>query len=528
MREAWLALTILFAASAAAEEWIQGRVLGLGWEPLPDVQIIVHPEGEDSSCAQVWTDVAGHFALRCPDADSACVLLARGHGLLASGSWRSGEGPVTLLLKRPGVLRGIVRDETGAPIAGAGVFPQYASPPAAITGADGRFELPEQAASFVSATVVAPGHEKGRVSADLREGQSKFVEVQLTRSEVVRGIVIDGVTSEPLPGVRFGLYDENTDALGRFEASSPKSAAGSGQSQFCLSFSRTGFAPEEVQVPQEARNHTWIVRLWPVATFKGSVLDPDGLPVAGAQLRFEGASERSGTTDSGGRFLFEDVVPGRVEHLMISHPLHPTLETPDFTVAPGAHVERDFAFARGATARMRVMAEGRPLPNASSRLARRGPTRWQWTLDAPRPVAADGSFVLEGIGASPVWFLVSAPGYAPVARPVPRPGEEPVVALEPGLVFEGELTGRTHGEVTISFVAPPPLNWLHEIRRAPLDARGRFRFEDLPALPLYATFEMADDDKVILKQLESSLAPPFGSRRYDGTRWPSTIRRHSR
>ena len=113
---------------------------------------------------------------------------------------------VTLRLVEGRKLRGIVKDQGGAPIAGADVAALEIEPQAVLltksqktrTGADGRFAYSTFGAGEIAVVVGAPGYS-GVSKAALKAGGQE-TEIVLRKAARIEGRVYDRATGKGLPG----------------------------------------------------------------------------------------------------------------------------------------------------------------------------------------------------------------------------------------------------------------------------------------------------------------------------------------
>ncbi|HEU4395929.1 MAG TPA: carboxypeptidase regulatory-like domain-containing protein, partial [Planctomycetota bacterium] len=189
---------------------------------------------------------------------------------------------------------------------------------------------------------------------------------------------------------------------------------------------QTGPAPEScsVKVPEEgeARKDLVVVRGGSVS---GAVADRDGKPVPGLQVTVS-ASKNSvgggtGTTDAEGNFRLEGVAPGDGLKVSAFGPkgVHGTSD--EFSVAEAASVDgiRVAVTLGGSIAGRLSRADGGTLAEADLRLVQGAidpdqPWNWDWQKRSAgsHPVAADGSFRIDGLREGKYTLLGDAPGAA--------------------------------------------------------------------------------------------------------------------
>lgn len=310
------------------------------------------------------TDDGGRATLTAPRDRSLPLTL------VASGGHRSTvrleppasaetSAPATLRLPAPVVVRGrVIQAGTGRPLAGALVWERPAEGvprgplPALRTDSGGAFELavaapaggtrapdgdrraagsrasmpPDVAPSPVLAAV-GPGHHA--VEIDLDPGaRAHEVVLPLPPLRLAVGTVVD-VEARPVAGARVSLSGPAvlSDHAGRFGVPNPPAG------RHDLEVRAPGFAPLRVPGVELAsgrgEHSLGELVLLPGSGFEGHVVDPDGEPVAGAQLLAIDAgvgppevelvmasSPEITRSDDTGRFRFDDLEAG--EHWLLA------------------------------------------------------------------------------------------------------------------------------------------------------------------------------------------------------------------
>ncbi|HEX5012161.1 MAG TPA: carboxypeptidase-like regulatory domain-containing protein [Planctomycetota bacterium] len=223
----------------ASDRVLEGLVVDASGNPVADAQVELREhvllEGGDGSSARF---IFGEGALRAVDEDgrhateiahklaaattdgngrfrfeALCAgskrLIARKPGDTALG-WALRDvtldplvpsEPVTLVLPRALRLAGRVLDESGLPVPGATVenwnsaFP-YENP-AATTDAEGRFALAIEGAGSIMLGVSAEGFTDTSESLELTSDRDDL-QLRLTHSPAVRGVVLDAATLQPV------------------------------------------------------------------------------------------------------------------------------------------------------------------------------------------------------------------------------------------------------------------------------------------------------------------------------------------
>ena len=242
---------------------------------------------------------------------------------------------VTIELGEPSKIAGVVRDASGAPVAGAsvGVFPNYQGDDrGAKTDANGHYELSWQKPSWAGSQnqsfyLIARHFERKLAAFQEMEESTTNLDVTLKPAMSVSGRVRDtkgkAVTNVMayvmlhLENMSFTISrrpEIHSDEQGRIQAE----ALPLGQ-RYGWSVSAQGYGggQQEMDTADPKADHydfpPLIVKLAD-RKLAGRVLGTDGKPVAGVQvyMRGEGQPYGNATTDSDGRFAFDAVCEGAV------------------------------------------------------------------------------------------------------------------------------------------------------------------------------------------------------------------------
>jgi len=316
--------------------------------PVPGASVEVHSIDPSRTTVGATTDESG----RCR------VPVAAGpNGGITVGAYRDGFVPARLSWSRaeldaskpetatielePGTAAGgIVRDETGRPIAGArvipylldreaGAAPSFFSPEAGVatTDKDGRWQaafLPADARGRLMVRLAHPDYVSEPIgysrSMSLDQARSLSVSMVMKPGIAVSGTVVrpDGRPIEgasvilPLtdnPGDRLRT---TADAEGRFRFAHVEDRSGRGE--VVVNAEAAGFAPGWVRAEFQADGPSVRLVLAPGRPFRGRVVDSRGLPVAGAEVSVLAWQECRhldwrAETDAEGRFTWADA-PG--------------------------------------------------------------------------------------------------------------------------------------------------------------------------------------------------------------------------
>jgi protocatechuate 3,4-dioxygenase beta subunit len=361
----------------------------------------------------------------------------------------------------PAVLEGVVRGPDRKPLEKALViaksqrlFDPWASPLVARTDAQGRFRL------------VAPKREPYTVRAEADGLAARTVKdatpgtplaIDLARGGRIEGTVRDGDTGQPAAGARVEVRDENfrdipgeasagrviarTDANGRFvlEALPP--------GVHTVTARGAGAFGSKANVRVGARVD---LTLFPAATVRGTVLDPDGQPAAGATVQAVGSRHpMAETTDGQGRFVLEGLAAGTYTLVATAPRRAPGVAA---NVALDRRSEAQVELRLGAGARVTGrLVDGRERPLAG-RVAigmldgEQAPFVLASQLSAEPGV--DGRFSIDMVPAGEHTLSTFAPGQGMklvelTVRATDRVVDVGDVLLEPGLVIRGRVRNST-------------------------------------------------------------------------------------
>jgi uncharacterized GH25 family protein len=323
--------------------------------------------------AAVRTGADGSFRLTAPP-ESTVSVEAAAPGFFAAFAEAGGSrrSPSLALKPRLAAQLGVVVDEAGHGLPGAALTATpvpgtrmsistfdlsiYRSGGLVHSGAGGRFRLASLLAGVpYSLRIELPGFAPSRADLPLREdGQAApELRVVLRVGQEAFGMVLDAdhravagaraslrpaSGSDPMArlleasrGSAANLFDGTSDAKGRFAVA--HLPAGTWE----LTVKAAGFAPLTVPglaVPEgKGATDLGTVVLSPGAAVEGQVVDPDGKPIEGAEIRAltHGAignmfviSRDPGAADAftaaDGAFRLEDRAPGQALDLTVSHP----------------------------------------------------------------------------------------------------------------------------------------------------------------------------------------------------------------
>ncbi|HEX2252632.1 MAG TPA: carboxypeptidase regulatory-like domain-containing protein, partial [Thermoanaerobaculia bacterium] len=510
---------------------LAGRVTGRGGAPLPGAEVRMML-GDDRPPAVVAaalaaeppravTDRAGRF--RLPDLPSGrrvhLLVTAAGHlPVELPGVPVPPSVPVEVELEAAARLAGRLEEADGQPVAGGAVLLRSAHPPRGTSGAwqprpvaeavsdgEGHFRFEDVAAGSAVLEVTAPGYVRPEpvpveIAAGPHDEEPSELVVVLTPGARVEGTVRDegGEPVAEVP-VRVGRVRDTTDAEGRFRLDGVEP----GRRMLVAAHLEYDRLVREVEVePAGSRFDLVLTGGWPVS---GRVVDQDGAPVPGAEVRLTGDPAGGemrlyrATSDGEGEFRFPRVVDGRyaltaaaagfaaerrTEGPRVSGA---PVEELEIVLAPGTEVEgRLLGLEFDAVATAAVSAEG----EGGERIG---------------TVNHEGRFRVTDLGPG-VWRLrARAPGGRQAeARLVVEPG---VRRLHRDLRFEGfALAGQvTHGGEPVAGASVSALGRDTGTERSEAtDWEGRFVLENLP--PGHYLLSVASPRDGLLDNRELDLA----------------------
>ena len=527
-------------------------------------------DGAPLAGAQVWAAASAGTEVRAfggwrPDLrsgrtdDDGRVALARGEtehldvGVVASPRRIASTLGVTGIVVRlpaatPARLEVVDRDGRGV----AGVLARAPNllVPLAISGADGRIDLPATGPDVVLSTADGWRHALPRPPA-----ADAVVRVERGGPTAISGRILDASGRRPLPGAVVwsgpdpGIHAV-TDAQGRYRLPVPPDPG------FWLQAEAVGYVPQSLSIEVEhlASGRAPTVTLRPARALEARVEAPGGAPLGGVLV--EAIAQRGGRprgffrpdpldgralSDARGRFRIDGLEGGLRYQLRLSRSgFVASVETFD-----GPSPGRRFVLtpARGAFGRVLDDRE-RPIAGAEVILRATGqrrpaPSPAPPADDAPKPPrfrgwsAADGRFEIAEIPAEEIQLTAYREGYAPLtvrgirvpaesAAAAPRPVDLGTVILVPGLDLEGRVVdpqGEGVAEAAVHVlrgVDPARLGGLGAQRLAEQQpdavsaADGRFRVGDLVAGELvHLFFHRAGYLSAWLEQVEVPTAEPL-------------------
>jgi len=316
----------------------------------------------------------------------------------------------------------------------------------------------------------------------------------------VKGQVVDANTGAPVPAFdlesyRMGITRSSVkEPQGRFTVDPGEGLTG------VLKVVAPHYAPQTVTVTADQVRDRFaqvVIKLNPGAIVEGTVIDPDGNPVAGAkvyanELPDEHVGNRASdvSTDSDGAFRLDTLDRGP-QRICVEHPAY-ALRWTDVTPAVGRTAPITVKLTHGGTIEGVVTSAGAPLANVgiSCRIdGGEGPGRRDRLLKTDDA----GHFVLGNL--APVQIDVAAIPPSPNPRDRGNHMQKQSVLVQEGVTTRADFTfaledARIRGTITIHGEPAGP-GWasVHRLagevseswNSAPVDESGAYETDPLPA-----------------------------------------------
>lgn len=527
---------------------VGGVVVDENGNPVPNVNVVVlYPVDMGMMMSgDAVTDAEGAWQTKIPEESQrvSCRLEHPDFASDTSGSWVTVSedllaGKFRCTMKRGVRLRGVVLDESGAPVKDAVVVRDFTNiediakyreqiqkgeiTNAVIADADGHFDLPaasdEDCRLFVFAEDLAPQHLRlGRKRDELR--------IVMTKGRTWSGIVHDAAGA-PMEGVRFCSnlwtvdqgraiiavysYDARTGADGRFALSGLPE-----EGTMDFSTKKDDFFSRDIDWSATEENETEFV-LYPSAELQGRVLDAvTGKPVKHFTVDFDRSEKAEPIASywvhnpvkyraSNGRFSVETgasmgKVPGAVRVRITSEnhytafcdPVYATefaLNPPDIRMEPAEPLAGTVLLPGGQAAKDAAVALVEPDQNAYIEQTRIDPN----IVDDPYNRATtddEGHFRLCPSKGPALIVALHEAGWA--IRPLADHHEKDPLTLAAWSQLEGTLTLQERpkeekARVGVTVALPEEWNAGDSVDfnlSAVPDETGHFKIDYVPALPL--------------------------------------------
>jgi hypothetical protein len=430
------------------------------------------------------TDSEGRLSLQTRGEEALRVRLTSADGRWAVANLPGGNGESTLpLADAPPQAGQVRRDATGQPLAGALVWTGADPGAFSLTGAEGAFRIPVPRGSSFWIEAHAPGLLPHRAMLHAqRTSSGRAPTLRLQRPGEIVGRVVDGSGApiagawvsagppprpdtadlprrEPLAGISTGA--DGSFLLGRLKPGE----------LYSIQAARAGFLPPPADTIAPAfagRPSAIVLVLVPNRPASGRVLDAQGLPVSGAEVRLSPAAPR--TQEAPRRLPLPDAVSD--ERGRFTVPSIPALAL-DVEVIRKGH-------ARGLIRNLKVPPEKGALDLGTIRL-RQGAALSGIVLDGQgRPVAGAAVFQVEEL--RPPQELASRLRDEPPATTTGADGRFSLADRPRGLPAHLFVLARGFLPATVRGVRPPTASPL----RIRLAAGARFagRVLDPEGLPV--------------------------------------------
>ena len=344
----------------------------------------------------------------------------------------------------------------------------------AAAGPDGRFEIAGLPSGTYQLTARGPGFAPVTVPGlAVPEGGGS---VDLGTVMLARGVALEGIVTDPkgrpVEGARVRVSEANADPLsGRRRGGAEPDAVSAQDGFFRIADRRSGetldvdvraagYGPGSapgVRVPSEEPVR---IVLQPSSAVEGRAVDPDGKPIAGAQVSlipeapaamgrgfvmFTTENVRNAVSGDDGAFRMEDVPPGTYQ-LQGRAAGRRNAEMSGLEVRPAQDLANvEVVLQAGAVVEGRVSSGGRPVPGAEVEVAEPETSIAMIRIHPPNVTSdGDGFYRLDGVAPGSRTVRVRREGFSTAARDLEvRAGEN---VLDFSLDAGAEVSGRVVDE----------------------------------------------------------------------------------
>jgi TolB protein len=321
---------------------VSGVVVDVNDKPVPEARISAYGEGQPRRSTQ--TDAEGKFTIE-KICDGQIRITARVSGKTPSYGYVETAGQATdvkIVLKEPSISRyspgqqrvkvtGVVRDEVGKPVDGAGIRILPYGRQVLSTDAEGKFEVSWQPRRLGGSQrehyLVARHRQRNLAAAVEIDRDTKHLDIKLTPGVILAGKVVDvegkGIPSADISlifrtsNIGYGVREvTKIDAEGNYEIR----AVPSGYSyRYSVSASAEGYGRQSVRIDTvEAIDDRMELEPLGLAiadlSVSGVVVDVNDQPVAGASVHCSGEGQpyQRAHTNADGKFTLEKICAGRI------------------------------------------------------------------------------------------------------------------------------------------------------------------------------------------------------------------------
>jgi RNA polymerase sigma factor (sigma-70 family) len=305
----------------------------------------------------------------------------------------------------------------------------------------------------------------------------------------IAGTVTDKITGQPVANASVSIMrlgEGKTDLQGRYSIDNIPGRTG----EAVLWVDIKGYGKKMVQfMISETESDTQVdVGLGPGATVTGRVVNPEGYPIAEANVVIVGEyyPTRSAKTDAQGRYQLDDIeVQQAGYHLSVEHSDFIDDYRLVFANKAGMVEAPDIVLKRGSTIEGLVMDEtGNPVQGAfiSAKWSRSAAGR-----DAEDETDENGQYHLKNLSGELATIIVDSPDFAPAYEKVQLDPDKELPSVDFILKSGKTLVGRVVNEqdepiegARLGLWSWEPVKYDSYSHSATTDASGEFRMEHLP------------------------------------------------
>ncbi len=236
--------------------------------------------------------------------------------------------------------------------------------------------------------------------------------VTLEEETGIEGVVIDKNTSEPIPGALVGFRSNEmvaTDTEGKFRLIYTKDFE-----EAYVTANAPGYATKRIVVRiKKSSMQEVAIELGPGSKLAGTVYDPNGQPVEGAEVGIFGLSLLAGKviTDNEGKFEIDGLNPaGQYYQVFVNHPEYPEISISIDSAPAGQTLQQDIIFKPGVDIFGQVTnAQGMPVASVTVGNTRSGAMWNNKTTETDE----EGMYLLENVDVGELFLWTVHDQYAP-------------------------------------------------------------------------------------------------------------------